>query len=774
MVVENITLFANKNAFNKASKQQLSTALTSPTPNRSHDLNNTLSLLGAFNKANLIPFTGHAFFHTAPVQIPTEVRTIGLLYGKPLSENLRKEFQSAAINKIQTKPGWNIPDPKVWMITAETSTFMKTGGLGNVAVDLSKAFNTEFKNDKNKAMTIVKPLYLNKTNKLEFNKDTSTYTYKTRNSEIKLKRVTSFEVPLYQQDSGDKFSKQNEIVTIYTGKLDKDNTEYIFLRNDFHFDVSPGENNPEGRHAPYTVNKYDVDEPERFAFFSKAAVYAAKKLLKDQNKAEKGSGESLITPPNVLVVNDWHASAIPAVIQYGLKANLETNKFSKTTDKNAEERVVNQLNNMPVLMMAHNLAYQGWEYNKAGKIMNLLFDLNAKEVYNNAQSYHGDVNSQTSDLLKEKTSLIRGTFNMANMGVNLSDMVIPVSDAYAEELQKTSLGYDFQQLLKTRAENKNLIGIVNGIDTEPITPNKKFINRLNKEFDTTFKPYNNENFKQVRAENKATLIDLLSKAIKKGDNAFKDIELYDSKNINLPSSKDPELAKTPIISIVSRLVHQKGFDFVAKACEDLVEHAEKNKLPKPIIVISGQGAPEIAQELKDMKDRLNKKGIGNTVVFFDNKEFNRNLADAIQMCSDFFLIPSKFEPCGLVQMEAMTKGAIPVATAVGGLKSTINDPEFTPAKPQTGYLSDYRIVSDDAIEIYKEKTYQRNMQNFSDKLKLAYNDFMKDSNKVDEVALNGFKQDWSWESEGGSLEKYINIFKTGTIKGQLKQEIQTA
>ena len=774
MVVENIALFANKVATNKRLKQQVSNTQTTPTEKTTHDLNNTLALLGAFNKANIIPFTGKAFYHTSPVQIPTKVRIVDLLHGKTLSEKLRKEFQTAATNKIMTKPGWNIPDPKVWMITAESSTFMKTGGLGNVAVDLPKAFNNEFKNDPNKSMTIVKPLYLNKTNKLEYNKDTKTYTYKTRNNEIELKRVTSFEVPLYHEHAGGKFVQNNEIVTIYTGKLEKDNTEYIFLRNDLHFDVSPGKNNPEGRHAPYTINQYDIDEPERFAFFSKAAVYAAKKLLKDQNNTESGSQKALITPPNILIANDWHASAIPAVIQYTLKANLETNNLSKKSDKTAEEKVVNQLNSMPVLMMAHNLTYQGWEYHKTGKVMNMLFGLNAKEVYNNAQSYHGNINSQTSDILKEKTSLIRGTLNMANMGVNLSDIVIPVSDAYAEELQSTALGYDFQKLLKARSFNKNLIGIVNGIDTEPITPNNNFINRINNDFGTTFKPYNTKNFKQVRAENKAEFVDFLSQAIKKGDNAFEDIELYDSKNIKLPAANDPKLAKTPIITIVSRLVHQKGFDFVAKACEDLVEHAEKNKLPKPIIVISGQGAPDVAQELKDMKDRLNKKGIGNTIVFFDNKEFNRNLADAIQMCSDFFLIPSKFEPCGLVQMEAMIKGAIPVATAVGGLKSTINDPSLNTDKPQTGYLSDYIIVSDEAPAIYKEKAYKSNLNSFSQKLRFAYNDFIEKPYKTDEIALNAFKQDWSWEAKGGSLEKYFNIFKTGNIDGQLKEETQTA
>ena len=115
----------------------------------------------------------------------------------------------------------------------------------------------------------------------------------------------------------------------------------------------------------------------------------------------------------------------------------------------------------------------------------------------------------------------------------------------------------------------------------------------------------------------------------------------------------------PLFGIVARLVHQKGLDLVAEAASDIVERGGQ-------IAILGLGDPEVEQVLSRAA-RRHRDDIAILVGF------NEPMARRIIAGSDFFLMPSRFEPCGLTQMQAQRYGTLPIAHAVGGLVDTIED-----------------------------------------------------------------------------------------------------
>jgi starch synthase len=115
----------------------------------------------------------------------------------------------------------------------------------------------------------------------------------------------------------------------------------------------------------------------------------------------------------------------------------------------------------------------------------------------------------------------------------------------------------------------------------------------------------------------------------------------------------------PMFGIVARLVHQKGLDLVAKAATGIVERGGQ-------IAILGLGDPEI----EHMLSRAARRYRDDIAVLVG---FNEPMARRIIAGSDFFLMPSRFEPCGLTQMQAQRYGALPIAHAVGGLVDTIED-----------------------------------------------------------------------------------------------------
>ena len=115
----------------------------------------------------------------------------------------------------------------------------------------------------------------------------------------------------------------------------------------------------------------------------------------------------------------------------------------------------------------------------------------------------------------------------------------------------------------------------------------------------------------------------------------------------------------PLFGIVSRLVHQKGLDLVAEAANDIVDNGGQ-------IAILGLGDPEI-EHMLSRTSRRHRDDIGVLIGF------NEPMARRIVAGSDFTLMPSRFEPCGLTQMQAQRYGALPIAHATGGLADTIDD-----------------------------------------------------------------------------------------------------
>jgi len=140
--------------------------------------------------------------------------------------------------------------------------------------------------------------------------------------------------------------------------------------------------------------------------------------------------------------------------------------------------------------------------------------------------------------------------------------------------------------------------------------------------------------------------------------------------------------KAPIVGMISRLADQKGFDILAEAMEDLL------KLDLDLVIL-GTGDAKYEKQFSALaKKHPGRLGVK---VAFDNV-----LAHKIEAGSDLFLMPSKYEPCGLNQMYSLRYGTIPIVRATGGLDDTIK--EFN---PETGRGNGFKFNAYSSVELIK-------------------------------------------------------------------------
>ena len=198
-----------------------------------------------------------------------------------------------------------------------------------------------------------------------------------------------------------------------------------------------------------------------------------------------------------------------------------------------------------------------------------------------------------------------------------ADRITTVSPTYAREIQTAEFGYGLEGLLSHRAEY--LSGILNGIDMDI--------------WNTETDPYITEPYSVRHVEYKQ----LNKKALQQ--------------KFDLPKSN------VPLAGFIGRLVYQKGIDIILQAIDELM------KLPLQLVFL-GSGEQDYQQALLDFAEQYpDRIGV--------NIGYDEALAHQIEAGADLFLMPSRFEPCGLNQMYSLHYGTLPVVRNVGGLADTV-------------------------------------------------------------------------------------------------------
>ena len=372
----------------------------------------------------------------------------------------------------------------------------------------------------------------------------------------------------------------------------------------------------------------ETDDPERFAFFSRAVLELAKAL-----------GEHF----DIIHLNDWMTGLVATYLKTVYPSDPA---FDGTK----------------TLFTVHNIAFPGlfrpeqlpkfglpdWIYRAEGGI----------EFYQLASALKG--------------------------GLVFSDAISTVSPRYAAEIQTPEFGEKFDGLL--RARRNDLFGILNGVD---------------------YDEWNPETDKLIAANFSAD--DLSGKLECKRDLLS---------HFGLPEDLD-----RPLIGCISRLSDQKGFDLILAIADRMLAQGVA-------FVLLGSGEEEYERAFQALRDsRRSQVGV--------YLGFSNDLAHKIEAGADMFLMPSRFEPCGLNQMYSLKYGTVPIVRAAGGLDDTIVNFDHTSLRGNGFKFYEYdaeRLLETihEALLVYADRDLWRALM------------------------LNGMRADYSWTE---SARHYIELYQ---------------
>lgn len=276
--------------------------------------------------------------------------------------------------------------------------------------------------------------------------------------------------------------------------------------------------------------------------------------------------------------------------------------------------------------------------------------------------------------------------NFLKAGVLTSDMVTTVSPTYAEEILSPEYGFSLEHPLQHRAVQGKLRGILNGIDVHEWDP----------ETDKLI-PYN---FSHSSLAGKALCKTALQKEF--GLDVRADVPLY---------------------GVVSRLAHQKGLDVFIESIDEMLKEDDAQF----VIIGSGEKWQEtaLADYAKAYPDR-----------FGCHIGYNNKLAHMVEAGSDFFVMPSRYEPCGLNQMYSMKYGTVPIVRSTGGLEDTVNNYSAENINHATGF-----------------KFYDLYPAALRDTMRWAASVYRNDKPAFEKIITNGMKTDFSWHHTAVEYEE---------------------
>ncbi|MEB8433755.1 glycogen synthase GlgA [Cocleimonas sp. KMM 6892] len=286
-----------------------------------------------------------------------------------------------------------------------------------------------------------------------------------------------------------------------------------------------------------------------------------------------------------------------------------------------------------------------------------------------------------------------GNLSMLKAGIVYSDAVTTVSPTYAKEICTAEFGYGLEGVLSSRSYK--LTGILNGIDTNVWNPSTDTLIPFN---------FTAQRRNPSKQKNKKALLESYGVTAEK------------------------EQLDAPLLGLVSRLVEQKGIDMVLEAIPTILDETTAR------IVIIGTGHTYIEAQLK----QLNQKYPDRVLVTIGYDEEKAHLLEA---GCDIFLMPSRFEPCGLNQMYSLSYGTLPIVNRTGGLADTVVDADEANGEESSFKPNGFVLEAPNTAALIK--TIQRALSLYENK------------KSWQQLQRNAMTQDFSWEK---SANAYIEIY----------------
>jgi starch synthase len=284
----------------------------------------------------------------------------------------------------------------------------------------------------------------------------------------------------------------------------------------------------------------------------------------------------------------------------------------------------------------------------------------------------------------DSNDLAMGSFNFMKTGLLHADVITAVSRTYAKEIQTLEKGFGLDGLLRARSDR--LLGIVNGVDYG--------------EWDPEIDPHLFYHYSSR---------DLAGK--------------WNCKRNLLREVGLDERTAAPVVGIVSRLTPQKGFDLCFEVLPEILSRRDLR------LVVLGSGESRYEEFFYSLQARFPGKA-----WFY--RGFNEPLAHRIEAGADLFLMPSKFEPCGLNQMYSLKYGTPPIVHRTGGLADTVELFDSAPGTG-TGFVFDHfaphglRWALDYALDTFPHRPVW------------------------EKLMANGMAQDFSWDKQG---KEYVELY----------------
>ena len=476
---------------------------------------------------------------------------------------------------------------KIAICASEAAPYAKSGGLGDVMEALPAALSRIEGNQ----VVLFLPYY----NKIK------------TNTAYETEQVAQFRV---QMGWRQQYAALRKLLDCPRG------FQVYFIDNDYYFGTRTG--------AIYG----DMDDGERFAYFSKACLDA---IL------------ALEFTPDVIQCNDWQTAMIPVY----LRATYHTTPLKHTR----------------CMYTIHNIEYQGWaNASFFDDMLGLPWEYRPRLDMNNS-------------------------VNVMKGAIETADLVTTVSETYARELMYPYYAHGLDNVLA--GNSWKLTGITNGIDVNTFNP------ETSKSLPAHF---NSETFVEGKAKCKAAL----------------------QKEVGLPEKPD-----VPLMVMVTRLAGHKGLDLLCYIARRLMWEEDAQ------LLILGTGEAQYENFFKDLAKQFPEQVSAQIT-------FNLGLADRIYAGADIYLMPSKSEPCGLSQMNAMRYGTVPVVHATGGLKDTV-PPCDANGEGGLGF------------------TFQSyNADDFLAAVKRALNLYNHNRDGFRALQKREMEQDFSWNVPAG---KYMDLFR---------------